>query len=316
LSLQFVVVLLLLSPFVIGTLASLFESNSSLTPVIIHRPVYVVEEDGSIKTNVEEEERASNSLPLVQVAEGQVSEHDAQKDKFLNELDRLEESREALQVLQEITPEIEPLTQTYTDYEVSELPPELNKSIDQLFAAIAGDAEAAEGSVTGEAVAEKPVIHPQVAPAKTINGTNLPEYATYMEGPDSQSIDEMIHHLYPMDQGGNVINFPSPSEYNLSIPPREYWALQQKYGPDVLNRITTTPAQGGTGDYDCMIGKVEMIGGVAALKYREYHIPLKGLDQEGVFLVEGMFVKPDVFFVTNYTELDSVTRASNKAAEN
>lgn len=180
--------------------------------------------------------------------------------------ERLEESTESLAILEKI--DAEPQAKI-TEYRPTCIPKEINKGIDELFLAIG------------------------VQPPKqeeVLKEISLPVSVEDFEN-SLPTIDEIVDQF----QEGTV---ESP------LLPKEYSALARKYGAEVVQKVTTTPGIGGTGEYDCMIGRV----GNSLLKYADHCIPLKGMDEQaGVFLVEGMFIKPDLFFVSNYSALDEVS---------
>jgi hypothetical protein len=324
-SLETVVIILFISPFLIGALSVFFSGSNTVTPIIVdYRPsqsVQTAQEKAAEHGNefldksktppaTESETPTASETEKPSVTECPNQDQDTPK---------LEESPDAMEILQEI-PAGEENVARPTQYEVSEIPEELDKSLNDLFKAIDGRTE--EETTQPIAVAES--SEPTSEPTQDVHlYYDVPdEYgapaASYEEFESSlETIDEMLEHIQEGDkqQGAVIYNFPFGE--SLPIPPREYVALQQKYGDEVVSRVTTTPGKGGTGDYDCMIGRVMQKYNLTVLQYGDHYIPLKGMDnEEGVFLVEGMFVKPDLFFVRNYTELSERTTSIGRAAEN
>ncbi|RRJ54676.1 hypothetical protein EHV15_34325 [Paenibacillus oralis] len=303
-SLETVLIIIFLSPIVLGLLAALFD-GSSPTPIIIdYRPAVPA-------TTISQENSDS---------EEEFINHDPKLDP------KLEESPEALEILQEIVqegdkPASKPLE--YEAYEASELPDAVNKSLDELFRAIDGPttpperehSPVVENLNVYKALQSQPEVTPIVQVGIPDETAQVISSAEEFEA-TVPSIDDMLDQISSdfEDSGAKIYNFPFGE--NLPLPPREYWALQQKYGAEVVSKVTTTPGIGGTGDYDCMIGRVQQKEDMTLLQYGSHFIPLKGMENlEGVFLVEGMFIKPDLFFVSNYTDLAESTNYIVQAAE-
>lgn len=289
-SLESVLVILFISPFVLGILAALFD-GSTVTPIVIDYRDFRPEATISKDISEGEEEFLFQVASEVQV-------------EMENE-PRLEESPEALDILKKIekTEEAKPL-----EFVASDIPEGLNKSLDELFKAIDGGK------------AESQMIHegPQESTDTPAGHDLLEEMAPAVLNPDEfeaslPSIDEMLDQMSSDKSGAKIYN---PYGEHPILPPREYRALLRKYG-DVVNKVTTTPGIGGTGDYDCMIGRVVQFHNEnMTLQYGNHHIPLKGMTNlNGVYLVEGMFIKPDLFFVSNYTKLAEKVNAIVQVAE-
>lgn len=288
-SLKTVLVLLFIAPFVVGAVSVFFTGRHRITPIIIdYRPV---KSQGEFLDKSNDGASESEMLPVVF------------QDQ---ELPKLEESPDLLETLREIEGN---QGEKPMKYEVTSIPEELDRSLNDLFNAIDGNIP----QETSEAITEH-------SPAKTESengleqvehagdnefeqGLTLEDFEQYLEG-----IDEMLTHL----EGAGGVIYPGDP---IPIPVSEYLALRDHYGDEIMSKITTTPGIGGHGDYDCMIGKVMKKYDLTILQYGEHFIPLKGLDGEGVFLVEGMFVKPDLFYVRNYVELSGCA-FFDKAAEN
>jgi len=295
LSLETVVLLIFCSPFVAGIVAAIFDRSNNITPIIIdHGPSQPAEATSEKRSECKEE-----FLYQKTIAE------EEQETK-------LEESEEALEILQEITnEEIQPVSVTHT-YQPSELPDELNNSINELFKAIEEKSKT-DDTTTVNRQNGSGLQRPQSGVSPDIPEENAQAVQSYEDFEATvPNIDDTLDQL---SSGAKINNFPNGD--NHPLPPREYWALEQKYGSEVISKVTTTPGIGGTGDYDCMIGRVIRGDNFMLLQYGDHYIPLKGMvNHEGVFLVEGMFVKPDLFFVNKYTNLDKEQYSVVRVAEN
>ncbi|MGV2885984.1 hypothetical protein [Paenibacillus taichungensis] len=303
-SIETVVFLLFISPFVVGIFAGIF-GGPSPTPIIVDyrpsQPATVISQENSDR----EEEFLSHEDSIIEVE---------------SELElKLEESPEALEILKEIEHEGDQPVSKPLEYEASEIPEALNKSLDQFFRAINGDNGENDPVLENQYIHEEPQPQSAGTPIASVDlQDELPPAVSSAEEFEAAapSIDEMLNQISSASEesGAKIYNFPFGE--NLPLPPREYWALQQKYGAEVVSKVTTTPGAGGTGDYDCMIGRVIQKSNMALLQYGDHYIPLKGMDNlEGVFLVEGMFIKPDLFFVNNHTDLAEGTKSIGQAAE-
>lgn len=294
-TLETVLIIIFISPFALGALAVFFEGNRSVTPIIINN-----QSSQSVKTPVEDVEHENEFLnefdnPL-----------EVREDDYVPVKLKLEESPIVMEILQDIPADKEEVAKP-TQYEVSEIPDALNKSIDDLFKAIDGHLDEQTTPSTS------PILTGVNSNDKLSKEQVTPEVDYEEFASEPESIDQMLEHMDSEQLGAIDYNYPIGE--SLPISTREYMVLQEKYGAGVINKVTTTPGNGGTGDYDCMIGRVIKKHNLTVLQYGEHYIPLKGMNtHEGVFLVEGMFVKPDLFFVSNYTELAAQTASLNRVA--
>jgi len=177
-------------------------------------------------------------------------------------------------------------------FQVSELPEALNHSLDELF----------------EAIEQKS--------AYTLkNNSSVNSYTKIKESyPDEcapgDNVDEFKQKVLPVETRTDSDSIKTEFKVNSSnyfpIGPREYWALRGKYGPEQVHKVTTTPAVGTTGDYDVMMGRLVQIEGFTMLRYAEQRVQIQGMPgMEGVYLVEGTFIKSDLFFVSKFIDLES-----------
>lgn len=305
-SLETILVIIMICPFIIGVLAALFfDGDRAVTPIIIYNHLPSQPQKAISNDEIESEEEFLNQ--------------DA-PTSIVNSETKLEESHDALEKIQAIEHEEAEFVSKPQEYVSTEIPEAVNRSLQKLFSVIEGTNDekptpvgekqlSSEGSQPPIKVVPTPLmdIPEELAPGFS----NFEEFESVMP-----SVDEMLEQMSNSSQteSAKIYNFPYGE--NLPLPPREYWALQQKYGAEVVSKVTTTPGVGGTGEYDCMIGRVVRKNNLLLLQYSDHYIPLKGMvNLEGVFLVEGMFIKPDLFFVNNYTNLAENANTLDRAAE-
>ncbi|MCM3130191.1 MULTISPECIES: hypothetical protein [unclassified Paenibacillus] len=299
-SLETVLWVLFISPFAIGMLSAFFGGGNAITPVIVD-----YRSSQSVQPVIEKEATHESEFLIEPKLVLPVNEHSAIQAQ------KLEESPHAMDILQDIPANNEEMVTKPIQYEVSNIPQELNNSIDELFNALHGNPN--EDVLAHIPAEENHQIFNQDFPSEfELPVTDYEDFEIY-----TQSIDERLDQMDSNSQNTSGVVYNFPYGESLPIPSREYFALQQKYGSEIVSRVTTTPAIGGTGDHDCMIGRVMQKHNQTVLQYGDHYIPLKGIyEAEGVFLVEGMFVKPDLFFVSEHTELEGQTNSIGKAAEN
>lgn len=305
-SLESVLIIIFLSPIALGVLKVIFDGNSA-TPIIIdYRPSQPANAISKEKSDSEDEFLNQNAH-VVKAPEVVTSPEMGTK---------LEEDQQALEILQELEQKGEQGVSKPLQYEASEIPEALNESLDELFKAISNgnsseqavSTSSEDKSLKNEQKAKPMVDLPEEQPTAI---SSVDEFEASVP-----SIDEMLEQISTASEGSEAKIYNFPFGENVPLPPREYLALQRKYGPEVVNKVTTTPGIGGTGDYDCMIGRVSQKENLTLLQYGDHFIPLKGMNRlEGVFLVEGMFIKPDLFFVSNYTDLAKNVNSFGHAAE-
>lgn len=297
---------------VLGFLSALFDGNS-VTPIIIDYRSSLPEAVASNETSDSDGEFLNLEASHEEMEDDWVLKFEEPADVEDDRGPKLEESSEALEILQEIEREEEQALSKPLQYEASEIPDALNDSLKDFFKAIDGiseeenDSEAPLSRAQGSVLSPENDLLEEIAPAVS----SVEDFEAAMPSIDDM-LDQFTHGTE--STGAKILNFPYGE--NLPLPPREYWALQQKYGAEVVSKVTTTPGKGGTGEYDCMIGRVVQKENMKLLQYGDHFIPLKGMDGiEGVYLIEGMFIKPDLFFVSNHTDLAEHTVSLGQAAE-
>lgn len=282
-TLETVLWILILAPIVIGAVIGAISVTGSKNRIT---PVFIVKQPSTVE-----------QFPFQSVAPEDDGEflkaHTYEHDR--THPSKLEESQDAMEVLSEI-PGDGHVKVAATNYEVSELPEDLNRSLEDLFNALdTGAAESAKRSV---------------ATVLDLPEENAPQVSYEDFERSLETIDEMLDYLQRDEN--KVIKLP----FGMPISPREYLALQRKYGDEIVSKVTTTPGAGPTGEYDCMIGRVFRMDEQTVIQYGNHFIPLKGMEnKEGVFLVEGMFIRPDLFYVRDFTDLEK-SSFINKVAEN
>lgn len=173
-------------------------------------------------------------------------------------------------------------------FQVSELPEALNHSLEELFKAID---EKSELMLEGK--------------SKASSGISDEIESTYI----SQEFKEKVHSVDTRNEQLSAESINAKLVVNLSNFPiglREYWALRDKYGSELVDKISTTPALGATGEYDVMMGRLFQINGVTILQYAEQQIQIQGMpEMEGAYLVEGSFVKSNLFCANKFIDLET-----------
>ncbi|ODP26023.1 hypothetical protein PTI45_04632 [Paenibacillus nuruki] len=287
--LETVVVLLFLSPIVIGICGSLFSSSYNITPVVIDQRTFVT------------------------VSEPQNVQLDNEQNVLWNELPALEESPEVEELLFNMPGNISNIDKEI-EFKTSELPEEMNLAISDLFKGIDNPNlvnENEDESVNKEIhfIRTKPMVEEQdwtlePPPEETdfmpYSSTDTGSHQTF-DGhyPD---IDELVNTL-PVDEANNV---PKP----------QLEKVEQTYGPEIMSRITTTPAMGITSALHVihvMVGRIFIMNNQFILEYQDHQIRVGGIEAEGEFLVEGMFVKKDLFYVEKYEDLQTIQSNMQKA---
>ncbi|PJN59337.1 MULTISPECIES: hypothetical protein [Paenibacillus] len=171
-------------------------------------------------------------------------------------------------------------------FQVSELPEALNNSLDELFKAIDEKSDLKrEGESTSCSGISEELTYTSKEYREKVLSINTRNEQLSTESVNTESV-------------ANRSNYP--------IGLREYWALRGKYESKLVDKITTTPALGATGNYDVMMGRLFQINGVTILQYAEQQIQIQGMpEMEGAYLVEGSFVKSNLFCANKFIDLET-----------
>ncbi|WP_149847006.1 hypothetical protein [Paenibacillus sp. 37] len=171
-------------------------------------------------------------------------------------------------------------------FQVSELPEALNNSLDELFKAIDEKSDLKrEGESTSCSGISEELTYTSKEYREKVLSINTRNEQLSTESVNTESV-------------ANRSNYP--------IGLREYWALRGKYESKLVDKITTTPALGATGNYDVMMGRLFQINGVTILQYAEQQIQIQGMSEmEGAYLVEGSFVKSNLFCANKFIDLET-----------
>lgn len=278
--LETAIVLLFISPFVIGIIGGLFSSNRNITPIVIDQRTFV-------------------SIPEQEKGEDWV---------FLNnEADSLEESKIIEELLLSI-PEETPIEDKDKEFRnTTDLSKEMNVAISDLFKGI-------------QNVQKESIQDQEAEEVQFIRSNNSPVEPNWAIEPPPEQFDFIPYHVleetlqnefeepYPGD--AESMDTMPIEQHSSNIPQTQLNKLEQTYGVEAVSRITTTSAMGETAGYHIMIGSISMINNQFVLDNR---IRVGGIEIEGEFLVEGMFVREDLFYVEKYEVLQNLQSITQKS---
>lgn len=287
--LETVVVLLILSPIVVGICGSLFSSSYNITPVVIDQRTFI------------------------SVSEPQNVQLDNEQNVLWNELPALEESPEVEELLFNMPGNISNIDKKI-EFKTSKLPEEMNLAINDLFKGIdncnpVNENEDESVSEEIQFIRTKPMVEEQDWTLEP--PPEEPDFMPYSSA-DIENHQKFDGHYPDINELVNTL----PVDKANNVPKPQLEKVEQNYGPEIMSRITTTPAMGITSALHVihvMVGRISIMNNQFILEYQDHQIRVGGIEAEGEFLVEGMFVKKDLFYVEKYEDLQTIQSNMQKA---